>query len=314
MPRKTSPKKIVEDERLSQAEVREALCQLEQAFYNHEQWSEALGSTLICRLPPDARDVGQHPHENCRFGQWYYGADSSALRRHPDFLEIGDAHEEMHRHAAKLLVASAENQPITLTEYEQFTNALNRFHLLVEALRHELDDDIYNLDPLTGASSRVGLLTKLREEQELVKRKLQTCVVAMIDIDHFKAINDTYGHRTGDVALIEVAKFVMRNSRPFDRIYRYGGEEFLICAPHTNVETAKHLMERLRSGLSELTIEYGGKEPLRLTASFGLTLLDPATPVGDSINRADLALYAAKAAGRNRVMAWDPTMVSHGDA
>ena len=152
------------------------------------------------------------------------------------------------------------------------------------------------------------MLTKLKEQHELVKRKLETCVIVMMDIDKFKLVNDKYGHLVGDRALATFADHVRRNTRPFDRLFRYGGEEFLLCVPHTDLGTAQKLIERIRCELAEIDIPCEGNDPFHITASFGMTLLDADVSVSESIDRADLATYAAKQRGRNQTVIWDASM------
>lgn len=295
---------------LSDEQMRTVIKALEQAAYNHNQWSEGLYGTLICHLPPDQRDMSDDAHRLCRFGQWYYRSGLVALEGHPGFTEIGVAHESMHRYAASLLRASANGVPISITDYDRFVGAFKRMHLELETVQHEFSDALFNLDPLTGTPRRAGMLTKLREEQELVKREVHGCVVAMMDLDQFKAINDQYGHLVGDNVLVGFARYIMAHLRPYDRIYRYGGEEFLICLPNTDLEAGHEIIDRLREELASLPFEAEGNGKFHVTVSFGLTLLDPTGPVERSIDQADKALYVAKAGGRNRVIIWESSMDS----
>tara|TARA_R110002051_G_scaffold116389_2_gene189924 strand:+ start:3701 stop:4645 length:945 start_codon:yes stop_codon:yes gene_type:complete len=293
---------------VSPGDIRNAISVLEQALFNHVQWTDALNTTLICDLHPDERDLEPDAHRKCRFGQWYYSHDTRIIQGNPNFRELEKVHQGMHETAAHLLMLSQSNHAIPMADYQKFSNDLKQTRLLIETLKRELEDEIYNVDPLTGASSRVGMLTKLREQHELVRRKLESCVIVMMDIDRFKMVNDRYGHLVGDKALAEFSHHVMRHTRPFDRLFRYGGEEFLLCVPHTDLNTAHTLIERIRSELAEKQIEVDGFPPFSITASFGMTLLDPDTGVAECIERADQATYAAKGRGRNQTMIWDPSM------
>lgn len=289
-------------------QMRSAIEELEQAVYNHEQWAESLFGTLICRLTPDRRDVGEAPHRACRFGQWYHKSGIAALGSYPGTAEIGMEHERMHQYAASLLRSSMDGVPISIRDYERFVTALKRLRLEISTIQRELGDALYAVDPLTGTPGRVGMLTKLREQHELVKRSVHACTIAMMDLDHFKAVNDTYGHPVGDKVLIAFARYVMAHLRPYDRIFRYGGEEFLICLPDTDLQTGHGIVDRFREELASLPLEAEDKSKFHVTVSSGLALLDPDLPVERAIDRADKALYAAKAAGRNRTLAWDEIM------
>jgi diguanylate cyclase (GGDEF)-like protein len=135
----------------------------------------------------------------------------------------------------------------------------------------------------------------------------------MMDIDHFKNINDTYGHAMGDRVLGTLVRQLKTELRPYDMLFRYGGEEFLICMPSTDLKNASDTIDRLRQSLAAVTFEgcgEGGEAPsFHVTVSFGLTLLAPDVSVETSIERADKALYAAKATGRNRASVWDASMI-----
>jgi diguanylate cyclase len=293
---------------MSDEQMRTAVRELEQALYNHDQWTEMLYGALICRLVPDQRDISGDGHRQCRFGQWYYKSGNVALERHPGFAEIGLEHERMHQYAAGLLRASVDGVPIPIKDYERFVSALKRMRLEVATVKRELEDALYNLDPLTGAPSRIGMLTKLREQHEFVKRHVHTCAVAMMDLDKFKIVNDKYGHAVGDRVLIAIARYVMAHLRPYDKVFRYGGEEFLICLPDTDLQTGHDIIDQMRDELGSLPHEANSKELFHITVSFGLTILDPDIPVEQSIDRADKALYVAKAMGRNRTITWDASM------
>ena len=292
---------------LSDEQLRSALKELEQASYNHDQWAETLYGTLICRLRPDERDINGNAHHMCRFGQWYYKSGIAALERYPGFTEIALEHERMHQSAASLLRASADGIPISVKDYERFVTALKRLRLEISTVQRDLETALFNLDPLTGTPSRVGMLSKLRELQEFVRRN-HPCTIAMMDLDRFKCVNDTYGHLVGDKVLVAFARYVMAHLRPYDRVFRYGGEEFLICLADTDLSTSRDIIVRLQEELGSLPFEAEGKEPFHITASFGLTMLDADVPVERSIDRADRALYVAKAKGRNQVVCWDATM------
>lgn len=292
---------------LTDEQIRAALKEFEQALYNHDRWAETLYGTLICRLSPDERDISRDAHRMCRFGQWYYKSGGVALGGRPGFAEIGLEHERMHQHAANLLRMSVDGVPIAIKDYERFINALKRLHLEISSVQHELEGALFNLDPLTGTPSRVEMLGKLREQQEFVRRD-HPCVVAMMDLDRFKSVNDQYGHLVGDKVLIGFARYIMAHLRPFDKVFRYGGEEFLIYLPDTDVETGHVIVDRLREELAALPFEPNGKDAFHVTASFGMTALDPGMAVERSIARADNALYVAKRSGRNRVVDWDASM------
>jgi diguanylate cyclase (GGDEF)-like protein len=163
-------------------------------------------------------------------------------------------------------------------------------------------------DPLTLLANRRKLEETFHLEVERASRLGQPLTVVMMDIDHFKSINDTYGHAMGDEVLQELARALSRQARPYDLVSRYGGEEFLILMPGIGLEQGKSAAERLRACVSAIRIE-GIPHPI--TASFGVATLKPGQSPNTLFDRADQALYRAKAEGRNRVVV-EPTEENEG--
>lgn len=289
-------------------ELQGFIAQLKEALYNHQQWHGALIRTLVCKLPGDKHDINEAAHMECRFGQWYHSKAPEKLRNHPGFIALGEEHERLHHLAMLLLIAAEADTPIAPLDYDNFANALERLRLEIFALERELENSLFNHDSLTGAITRFGILPTLREQQELVKRHAQHCYIAMMDLDNFKAVNDLHGHSAGDLVLAASVHYLIKHLRPYDKVFRYGGEEFLLCMPYTDLTPGFDRVKELNAGLSTLAIDIGKEGPISITASFGLTLLAPDVPVEKSIDRADKALYAAKTFGRNCVQIWDSSM------
>ncbi len=160
------------------------------------------------------------------------------------------------------------------------------------------------LDGLTRAMSRRAIYDRLDEELERARRYDHPLAVAICDLDHFKTVNDTFGHLAGDAALRAAAQAMRRCLRTADAFGRYGGEEFLAVLPETGLEAGVRVAERLRAALDEAAIVLAGGETLRVTASFGVAsrseLAGAATPDA-LVSLADARLYEAKAGGRNTV-------------
>jgi diguanylate cyclase len=157
-------------------------------------------------------------------------------------------------------------------------------------------------DPLTDVHNRLGMMRDLDREWQRSIRTGQPCCVALIDLDHFKCINDTHGHLAGDKVLSIAGRFFMRRLRPYDRVYRYGGEEFLFVLPNTDLAMAERVLNRLRSLMARVPVRLMDGCVLRVTASIGITeMSSPDDSPTVVLARADRAVYAAKNAGRNRV-------------
>jgi len=159
-----------------------------------------------------------------------------------------------------------------------------------------------NHDSLTSLWNRRMILARLQEELARTRRESNSVGAILLDIDHFKRINDALGHAQGDEVLLQVAKRLTKTIRPYDSVGRYGGEEFLIVAARCNMAETFKLAERVRSTLCSAPVQSSGG-PIEVTASFGVS----ATTVGEEldpktlIDAADRALYRAKESGRNRV-------------
>ncbi len=158
-------------------------------------------------------------------------------------------------------------------------------------------------DSLTGAYNMRQFTVILKKEQERADRFEHPLSVILADIDHFKAVNDTYGHMAGDQVLIEYVKLLQSNLRNMDLLARYGGEEFFILLPQTSLEESLAAAERLRIITREMVVVYG-EQKIQITASFGVAEYHSRnTTVEGLLKQADQALYRAKNAGRDRVSA-----------
>jgi diguanylate cyclase (GGDEF)-like protein len=167
-------------------------------------------------------------------------------------------------------------------------------------------EQLAELDELTGALNRRYIMRTLNDEISRARRGGSPCSIALMDLDWFKRINDTYGHPAGDEVLSTFAITVFANIRNIDRFGRFGGEEFLLVLPDTHHESAIQVVERLRSIVAEL--DWSAFSPgMRVTVSAGIATLNPNETSDAILARADRALYAAKAQGRNSIVASCPT-------
>jgi diguanylate cyclase (GGDEF)-like protein len=192
-------------------------------------------------------------------------------------------------------------KPFSGAELRARVRAALRTKLASDRLRVEA-----STDPLTGLANRQHLGPKISELVSAARRYDRPLACLMIDLDHFKAVNDTYGHPAGDAVLAEVAHRLQRAMRASDTLIRYGGEEFLILAPETDAEGAVTLGEKLCDAVSEKPIVYGSADTsveISLRASIGAAVLDDGMYDGALlVAAADRALYEAKEQGRDRVV------------
>ena len=193
--------------------------------------------------------------------------------------------------------ASGEASLISLVVYDVTNIALNRLSL--EQANRELED-LSRSDRLTGLANRGFWQECLEDFFKLFQRYQTPCSLVMFDIDHFKCINDSHGHLAGDRVIQRVAKEAANAVRNCDMVGRYGGEEFGILLPETNLSGALTLAERLRQRVEAMCVEHNGHS-LRCTISLGAVQLTDRYETQQAwIDAADAALYSAKQAGRNQ--------------
>lgn len=289
----------------SSSRLMNALRELDAGLMNHTSWLKVLHRALVSGCAPNASDLLPDSHCRCHFGLWYYGAPHPELEGGLWFGNIGTFHENMHELARSLLVKRNGGQLVSPDEYDQFMDLAIRFKLEVRALQSEIISKVCEVDHLTGARNRNSMHYKLLEEHDRMLRNGHPCCVCMMDIDHFKRVNDEYGHLAGDVVLHAVVQFFGKNLRRYDSIFRFGGEEFLFCLPNTEAHDAFAIMDRLRADLAVLPVELKEQGGISVTASFGIALMHPDEPVEDAIEKADHALLCAKSSGRNMVCLWE---------
>lgn len=179
----------------------------------------------------------------------------------------------------------------------------NGAQLIIDDITEEkhLEEELRNLsltDPLTSVYNRRYFITKLEEEFDRIQRQCGcNFSIALLDIDHFKSINDCFGHHAGDIVLIKLTETINNRIRKIDCLARWGGEEFIILFPHTNLEAATQLAEELRNNISKMDTMIAS----RITVSIGVVEYCTGETVDSMIQRADNLMYEAKNAGRNCV-------------
>ena len=160
-------------------------------------------------------------------------------------------------------------------------------------------------DPLTGLFNRRYMEESLEREFSRANRNKSSVAIVMMDLDHFKRFNDTFGHQAGDALLRAFGDLLKRNTRGQDIACRYGGEEFVLVLTDSNLAGALQRAEILRQQVKQLSVEYAGQLLGAVSISMGVALFpDHGMTMGDVLRASDQALYSAKREGRDRVSAW----------
>lgn len=215
-----------------------------------------------------------------------------------DITQIGHVLDEVMRETRNIQQHAARSRDDLLAAQQRVQQAEAR----IAALQAELDEAsrLVSHDPLTGALNRRGLEEMFDKEAGRAARRHSALCVALLDLDNFKKLNDTYGHRSGDDALVHLARVVRENLRPQDSVARYGGEEFILLYPDTELHDATSALTRLQRALTTAFF-MADNQKVFITFSAGVTNWVPGESLETVVARADAAMYRAKQSGKNRV-------------
>ena len=275
---------------------------LQRILYSHFRRIGLFHKALITRtlLQDYDYEAGDTPRA-CTFGRWYYSQAAPEIKENKEFIELGKNHEDLHADMRDLLRKVRNNVPVTADDYERFLKTYNLFTDRLSELIQEINFAQYQFDPLTKLLNRRAFKKILEYEFNLLKRDKRRCTVALVDIDRFKLINDTYGHATGDAVLKGLADLFLKQLRGYDTVGRFGGEEFIFCLPNAALTSAKKIMARLLKKVEQVRMRSIDGKILHVTISIGLAELKGKGTIDGTLHHADSALYKAKESGRNRI-------------
>ncbi len=255
--------------------------------------------TPLARIGPP---LSEEQHDMCRraIADLQHSDRQSTTHRSSQWVVVSYAVRAPNEALLGALTVVRPAHTATLLPARRFAQAAAEMAPLLRDFRSiAATQSAATLDPLTGLPNRRTIMEYLRDRIEQVSIG-NPCAVLLLDIDHFKSINDTLGHQAGDRCLRTVGKIIGSNIRNVDRAGRIGGEEFVVLMPDTTSEMARMVGERLRGAIANAEIRYASGEPL--TASIGVAVASISDTVDSLLARADRALYQAKAQGRNRVI------------
>ncbi len=227
------------------------------------------------------------------------GSYSDKLEHTQDLDSINEIIRELVRDTRAMKDNAEQSRSALATAREHVKHA----ELRIQQMEHDLEQMTARVrqDPLTGVLNRGGLDEAFKSEAGRADRKNSVMSVALLDIDNFKALNDSLGHQAGDEALQYIVGIIKEHLRPSDQLARYGGEEFVVLLPDSDIAVATEVLTRLQRELTKRFFLHGNKR-LLVTFSCGLTERQPGEELDLPIVRADRALYQAKRAGKNRVV------------
>ena len=281
--------------------ARSHILSLEDGLSEHSKCLKDWHRSLLCGLPVSDVYLLKDGYLKCEFGKWYLNQTSTYLSNNEDFLSINKTHREMHDLARVLALKSKLEDTITKEDYDLLSEKEQQLTWLLLKLKDKVHESMSKIDYLTGVPTRQPFFQTLSKEHARALRKGEPCVIALIDLDNLKDVNDTYGHLSGDKVLKDAAQCLIHNLRKYDSICRYGGDEFLICIPQTTPDTAREIITRLQMGLSSLPIRLDEELVVSVTASVGAAVMETEESIDEIIARADEALYNAKRKGKNQI-------------
>jgi diguanylate cyclase len=281
--------------------LEEATRSLKEVIYKQGQLKHSLSDvkltvknmmmTFIDRLGQVAASTGDF-HEKI-------GGYSEKISKADNIAELNNILDEVLKETRIVQSEALKARDKMVLARQEVQDAENRIHTLEAKLQHL--SELVREDQLTGSLNRRGLDDVFERETARADRRGTPLCIAILDLDDFKKLNDTYGHIAGDAALKHLVKIVKDTLRSMDVIARFGGEEFLILMPETSVEAAASTMTRLQRELTKHFFLHDNEKVL-ITFSAGVALRRPNEEQTELVKRADKAMYTAKQTGKNRVV------------
>ncbi|CUI04964.1 Putative diheme cytochrome c-553 [Janthinobacterium sp. CG23_2] len=289
---------------INQRALEDATRSLKEVIYKQGQLKHSLSDvkmtvknmmlTFIDRLSSVATTTGDF-HEKI-------GSFSEKISHTDNIAELNVILDEVLRETRLVQTEALKSRDRMVLARQEVQEAEQRIHTLEAKLQHM--SELVREDQLTGSLNRRGLDDVFERETARSDRRGTPLCIAMLDLDDFKRLNDTYGHQAGDAALKHLVKIVKETIRSMDVIARFGGEEFLILLPETSVEAASLTMTRLQRDLTKHFFLHDNEKVL-ITFSAGVALRAPNEDQASLVRRADKAMYQAKQTGKNRVVVAD---------
>ncbi len=262
-------------------------------------WCTDWHAALITESRGNGEDAARHLRP---FEAWFTAHCNNPIVDQPSVKSLLELSTRIQDAASRNAAAA---RPVNDADYRSMMSDVRAFIEQSRRLERAFAAASSDLDSLTGIQNRYAMHRALAHEHDRLSRSSTQSFVALVDLDHFKAVNDRHGHAAGDAALVHTAGLLAQGVRSYDQVFRFGGEEFLILISDADEQTVKSVLDRLRQTLEQTSIRVSADLELEVTASFGAAPLQHEQNVETTLERADQALYAAKSAGRNRVILAD---------
>jgi diguanylate cyclase (GGDEF)-like protein len=289
------------------AETDVLVAELDAAVEAHLNWTRRILRCVVLRSTPGEDVLDPMAHTLCHFGAWFTAnrgefeaLDAAAAQR------LDTVHRSMHDAIRSLCTQVMGGRSGLSDDLDAFEASQGELITLLANFKTLILSNAVRQDPLTGLPLRYTVENDFVLYQKEARRNRSLLYVVMIDVDHFKPINDTYGHQVGDLVLRHVAGTLKQGLRADEPLYRFGGEEFLWLLKCKSPEEARKSARRILAAVGTTPVPIDEDETLRLTVTMGLALAGEREDLSSAIRRADTALYEGKQGGRNRYVIAEP--------
>jgi len=282
------------------AETDTFIAEFDAAIEAHMEWTRRILRCVVLRTSPGQDVLAPMAHTLCRFGRWF-----QLNREHFDAIDVNSVrrvevvHQAMHDAIRSICADVMTDRPGQSADLEAFEQSQSELLTLLAKLKTLTLSSAVRHDHLTGLPLRYGIENDFTLCQKDANRTHSLLYVVMIDADHFKLVNDTYGHSVGDLVLCHLAntlKVALRSNEP---LFRFGGEEFLWLMRCKSAEEADQSARRIVTTIRKTPTPIANSEPLELTVTLGLAQVGVQEDLSSAIKRADAALYEGKKGGRD---------------
>lgn len=275
---------------------------LDKAIDTHMDWTRRILRCTALGKSPGNDVMKPEAHTLCQFGLWF-----KQERRYFDLVDADAAeridrnHLQMHDAIRTLCQDVLSGRKGTETDLNTFEKTQSELISLLSSIKTNVLTTAARRDPLTGLPMRFGIDDAFEVGRKDAARHGEKLYVVLVDIDHFKDINDTYGHAAGDAALKKIGSLLKSTIRENESLYRYGGEEFLILLRCPTLDCQMNASRRIQGVVKDTPIALRNVGiSLNVTVTQGIAEAGPSESFSDAVARADRALYEGKRAGRNR--------------
>lgn len=282
------------------------ISELDAAVEGHMEWSRRVLRCAVLRTSPGEDVLAPLAHTLCRFGRWFASNKTHFQKLDAqNTCRLAAVHQAMHDAIRSICADVLAGQPGQAADLEAFEQTQAELMKLLSGFKTHFLSNAARHDPLTGLPLRYGIEDAFAQVQKTSRRNKTQFYVGIIDADHFKRINDDYGHPVGDLALRHLADTLKRIVRPNEPLFRFGGEEFLLLMQCQTREAAIATGQRIVQSMRSAPVPIPQGDPVTLTVTLGLARVGDDEAMADAVDRADRALYVGKQAGRDRYVIAD---------